>query len=91
MAKRLYSKARHYCLRNREILGGHSGITGYTTLPFHAEVKIRYSQRTASAIVIPAGEKTAEIEFDIPQRAPAAGQAAVFYEGEYVLGGGIIS
>ncbi len=91
MAKRLTVKPGTIVSETGEILGGHSGITGYTTLPFHADVKIRYSQSTASAIVIPAGEKTAEIEFDIPQRAPAAGQAAVFYEGEYVLGGGIIS
>jgi tRNA-specific 2-thiouridylase len=31
------------------------------------------------------------VEFDEPQRAPAAGQAVALYDGERVLGGGLIS
>jgi tRNA-specific 2-thiouridylase len=31
------------------------------------------------------------VEFDQPERAPAPGQAAVFYDGETVLGGGFIA
>ena len=29
-------------------------------------------------------------EFDTPQRAICPGQSVVFYDGEYVIGGGII-
>ncbi len=31
------------------------------------------------------------VQFDAPERAPAPGQAAVFYDGETVLGGGFIA
>jgi tRNA-specific 2-thiouridylase len=55
-----------------------------------AGVKIRYSQAEQPATVYPTGEKTARIEFDSPVRAISPGQSAVFYDGEYVLGGGII-
>ncbi|MBE6652976.1 MAG: tRNA 2-thiouridine(34) synthase MnmA [Ruminococcaceae bacterium] len=58
--------------------------------PVRCEVKIRYNHRGASATVIPTGETTARILFDEPQRAPAEGQSAVFYDGDTVLGGGII-
>jgi tRNA-specific 2-thiouridylase len=30
------------------------------------------------------------IQFQVPQRALSPGQSAVFYEGDHVLGGGII-
>jgi tRNA-specific 2-thiouridylase len=36
------------------------------------------------------GENEAVIEFKRPQRAPSPGQSAVFYDGDIVLGGGII-
>ena len=36
------------------------------------------------------GATSAKITFDEPQRAVTPGQSAVFYDGEVVLGGGII-
>ena len=36
------------------------------------------------------GETSAKILFDEPQRAITPGQSAVFYDGDVVLGGGII-
>lgn len=57
---------------------------------FRAEVKIRYTARAAWAEVIPDGEKQAKVRFDAPQRDITPGQAAVFYDGDVVVGGGII-
>ena len=58
--------------------------------PLRCEVKIRYAARPAVATIHPTGTDSALIEFDEPQRAPAAGQSAVFYDGDTVIGGGII-
>lgn len=58
--------------------------------PFQAEVKIRYTAKEAEALVTPLGEGQAQVRFDAPQRDITAGQAAVFYQGEVMLGGGII-
>ncbi len=58
--------------------------------PFRAQIKIRYSTGMAWGHVTPAGPDTAEIEFDEPKAGVTPGQAAVFYDGECCLGGGII-
>jgi tRNA-specific 2-thiouridylase len=68
------------------------------TEPFRAEVKIRYTAKEAEALVIPIGEnqvspefdRRVQVRFDAPQRDITAGQAAVFYQGDLMLGGGII-
>ncbi len=59
--------------------------------PFHAEVKIRYSAKEAGALVSPMEGEQASVKFDAPVRDVTAGQAAVFYQGEVLLGGGIIT
>ncbi|MDO8602575.1 MAG: tRNA 2-thiouridine(34) synthase MnmA [Candidatus Omnitrophota bacterium] len=53
-------------------------------------VKIRYNHKKASASVKDLGGGRAEVEFKEAQNAITPGQAAVFYEGEYVAGGGWI-
>jgi tRNA-uridine 2-sulfurtransferase len=58
--------------------------------PFGATVKVRSHAPEAQAIVTPLGER-ARIDFDLPQRALAPGQAAVFYDGDRVIGGGPIA
>ena len=58
---------------------------------FRAEVKIRYTAKEASAEVTPMNNgQQAKVRFDEPQRDITAGQAAVFYEREVMIGGGII-
>jgi tRNA-specific 2-thiouridylase len=55
-----------------------------------AYVKIRYKQQEQPAKIWRTGISSVHIEFDNPQRAIAKGQAAVLYDGDTVLGGGII-
>ncbi len=55
-----------------------------------AAAKLRYSQGENPCRIHLVGENRAILEFDTPQRAPSAGQAAVFYDGDIVLGGGTI-
>ena len=43
------------------------------------------------ATVTPCGEHDVHISFDDPQRAVTPGQAAVLYDGDIVLGGGVIT
>jgi len=57
---------------------------------FEAEVRVRYRSQACPATV-KLTESGAEVRFREPQRAIAAGQAAVFYRGDEVLGGGIIA
>ena len=54
-----------------------------------AEVKIRNKHVPAAATLVPK-EAGVEVHFDEPQRAVTPGQAAVFYDGDLVLGGGWI-
>lgn len=53
------------------------------------QVKIRYSQKGSPAKLVK-GEQGFEIHFEQPQRAVTPGQAAVFYRGSTLLGGGWI-
>ncbi len=52
--------------------------------------KTRYSQKEAAATVYQTGDSTMTVEFDEPQRAVTPGQSVVLYDGETVVGGGII-
>ena len=56
----------------------------------HVMAKIRYNHRGASAVIHREEEDKIRVIFDEPQRAITPGQAVVFYDGEYVAGGGII-
>jgi tRNA-specific 2-thiouridylase len=59
--------------------------------PFRASVKIRYTAQPAFAEVTPLEDGTlARARFDVPQRDITPGQAAVFYDQELVVGGGVI-
>jgi len=54
------------------------------------QVKIRYNHPGSEASISPKGEGELEVKFKSSQKAITPGQAAVFYDGETVLGGGWI-
>ncbi len=59
--------------------------------PVPCKVKIRYRQPEQPAYVYPEADGGARIVFSEPQRAATPGQAAVAYDGDTVLGGGVIT
>ena len=58
--------------------------------PTRGYAKIRYRQTEQPATVYPDENGKIRILFDNPQRAVTAGQAVVLYDGDMVIGGGII-
>jgi tRNA-specific 2-thiouridylase len=60
------------------------------TGPHDAAVKVRYATPASPAVLAPASNGTISVRFSTPQRALSPGQSAVFYDGDRVLGGGII-
>jgi tRNA-specific 2-thiouridylase len=54
-------------------------------------VQLRSRHQAAPARVRRTGEGEARVRFDEPQRAVTPGQSAVFYDGEIVVGGGIVA
>ena len=58
--------------------------------PLRLGIKTRYLQKESTALVEQTGSDTVRVEFEEPQRAITPGQAAVFYDGDIVVGGGTI-
>lgn len=57
---------------------------------FRAACRIRYRHQPAPCRVVMLADNRFEVHFDVPQTSVTPGQAAVLYEGDYVLGGGWI-
>ncbi|MFY9558304.1 MAG: tRNA 2-thiouridine(34) synthase MnmA [Blastocatellia bacterium] len=90
--------------RNKLVVGGRSELyrksfiaTGVNWVsipqpedPVRADVRIRYRAAEAPASIIPIQAGRVRVEFDEPQPAITPGQAAVFYDGDLVVGGGWI-
>src|ERR1700678_2594217 len=56
--------------------------------PMRVSVKIRHRHEAAQAVIEKTGADEILVAFDQPQRAITPGQAAVFYDGDIVVGGG---
>lgn len=80
-------------LYSRGVIANNINLIAFDELPenFHARVKIRYRQKEIPAVINQTGHDEFVIEFSEPQRMPAKGQSAVIYDGDYVIGGGIIT
>jgi tRNA-specific 2-thiouridylase len=77
--------------RSELTAGGMSWVSGTAPQePFEAAVKIRYKAAEARGWVTPLGEDWVQIQFEKPLRDITAGQAAVLYDGDTCLGGGLI-
>jgi tRNA-uridine 2-sulfurtransferase len=76
--------------RTRLTASGVNWIDTAPDRPRRASVQIRHRHHAAPAIVRSTGDGRAEVVFDTPQVAVTPGQAAVFYDGDVVLGGGWI-
>jgi tRNA-specific 2-thiouridylase len=99
-----YYVCEHNVKDNTVILGSESDLlvqtltaTDINLIPFdriensiRALVKVRYRQKGDWATVRQIDSDTLQIVFDEPQKAVAKGQAAVLYDGDYVIGGGTI-
>ena len=59
--------------------------------PKRVWAKIRYNHKGAWCVIEKTGPDEVVCTFDEPQRAVTPGQAVVWYDGEYVLGGGTIT
>jgi tRNA-specific 2-thiouridylase len=60
------------------------------TETMQVQVKIRYSAKPAEATITPIEDGLVSLQFSEPQRAITPGQAVVYYDGDYVVGGGTI-
>jgi tRNA-specific 2-thiouridylase len=59
--------------------------------PMRVSVKIRHRHEPAAAMIERVSDDEVLVTFDEPQRAITPGQAAVFYDGDVVVGGGWIT
>lgn len=61
------------------------------TEPFACLVQLRAHAEAAPAVVTPLDDERVAVHLETPVRAIAPGQAAVFYQGAQVLGGGLVA
>jgi len=67
-----------------------SWCSGHVPEKIKASVKIRYRHPGAESQILSISPGEAQVEFAVPQASVSPGQSAVFYNGDEVLGGGVI-
>jgi tRNA-specific 2-thiouridylase len=91
-------------LRNEVVLGDDDEVTGTSLVaedvnfipfaelsaPLEVSAKIRYSAKEAPAILYPEPQGKVRVVFAQRQRAITPGQSVAFYDGDLLVGGGII-
>jgi len=58
--------------------------------PIKAQIKIRYNDSGHEGLLTPGDSGNIHVRFDAPQKSVTPGQSAVFFDGDIVIGGGII-
>jgi tRNA-specific 2-thiouridylase len=81
-----------HALYQRTLTAGDINLIPFDRLdtPLRVQAKIRYKQPEQPAILRQTGPDSLHVEFDSPQRAITKGQAVVLYDGDVVIGGGVI-
>jgi tRNA-specific 2-thiouridylase len=65
-------------------------LSGVPSGPLRVAARVRHRAAEVPATVTPGDGATARITFDVPVRAVTPGQSCVFYDGDVVVGGGVI-
>ncbi|MBI4456267.1 MAG: tRNA 2-thiouridine(34) synthase MnmA [Acidobacteria bacterium] len=76
---------RQFAVEKVHWISGHAPVD-----PVRCDIKIRSRHREAPATITPRPERCCRVQFEEPQYSVTPGQAAVFYQGDRVLGGGWI-
>lgn len=78
-------------LRNN-LIAGNVNLIGASQLEpgMRVQAQVRYKDTPAFATVYPEGDNRFRIHFDEPKRAITPGQSVVMYNGDRLLGGGVI-
>lgn len=71
----------------KDIIGGKKSLGSFQK----CSVQVRYRSKPTNCTIIDYDGKCCRVLFDEPVRAPSSGQSAVFYDGDFVIAGGIIS
>ena len=59
--------------------------------PLEVEAQVRYNAKPSPAVIYPLSDGKVHVHFKNPQKAITPGQAVVFYQGDYLVGGGTIT
>lgn len=79
-----------HLLSDRAIIKNCQFNNDVPTIDMHIGCKFRYRQKDYGVTLHMLDDETAELIYDEPYKAVTTGQAAVFYDGDICLGGGII-
>jgi tRNA-specific 2-thiouridylase len=79
-------------LYSKELIADHLNLIDCDNIESERKVKakIRYRHLEQPATVVQTDSDTISVVFDEPQRAITKGQSVVLYDGDNVVGGGII-
>ncbi|HTQ37713.1 MAG TPA: tRNA 2-thiouridine(34) synthase MnmA [Pirellulales bacterium] len=89
-SRRVFIGRREELARSELTANRANWLVDAPTAPFRASVQIRYNSAAAPAVVEPLENGQFRVRFEEPRYGVAPGQAAVCYDGNYVLGGGWI-
>lgn len=90
LAKRIVVGERHHLDVRELTVADTNWIIDEPSAPITARCRIRYRHHEAPATITPLADGRCSVLFDEPQQGVTPGQAAVFYDGDKVLGGGWI-